>query len=425
MTNSSPSPSADVTSVTLVAWQALPAIDPNAGRNIGGLETGAWRLAKNLAALDGVESSIVVRSSKRRSPQVVDGVRVVPHVNPREYTRRDVSQCLEFGKGVRVKQWSPNLLWQVPYLGVTWPFRQRDPQPMSPDPRLMPHPTDLWIALGASRDSAGVIATAAAQNKPSMLMLQSNADLDARYLSDPQWRNPYGEIGEHCRFAIDHASVVVCQTEWQREQLRQRFDRDGVVLKNACDPTPWQAAARQQSANNKQGRYVFWLGRYDQFHKRTELAIEIARRCPEIPFQMVINHHDPEVEKRILANRPANVTIGDYLPYDALPDWFAESRLLLCTGSAEYEGFPTILLHAAATEVPIVSLDDFDDFIARSRAGVTCPGGVEEAAEAIKRLWQSSESIDRQHALAYLKEHHSADVIASDLANLIAETTNT
>ena len=36
-------------SIGLVAWQALPTIVPGLGRNIGGLETRAWSLAKLLA----------------------------------------------------------------------------------------------------------------------------------------------------------------------------------------------------------------------------------------------------------------------------------------------------------------------------------------------------------------------------------------
>lgn len=36
-------------SIGFVAWHALPAIVPTLGKNIGGLETGAWNFAKLLA----------------------------------------------------------------------------------------------------------------------------------------------------------------------------------------------------------------------------------------------------------------------------------------------------------------------------------------------------------------------------------------
>lgn len=36
-------------SIGFVVWQALPAIVPTLGRNIGGLETRAWNFAKLLA----------------------------------------------------------------------------------------------------------------------------------------------------------------------------------------------------------------------------------------------------------------------------------------------------------------------------------------------------------------------------------------
>ena len=280
---------------------------PEVSRNVGGLETAAWRLAKTLANHGAVDTQMIVRSPNARVPSSIEGVQITPHVDPREYVRREFAACIGSGdrRGIL---FSTKLLWQIPYLAATWPWRAKDPIPMKPDPRLREYLPDVWIAWGSSRESADVIATAIDQNRPSLLMLQSNADLDSRYVSDPEFRSVYGELGTHCRFAIENATRVVCQTKTQQRLLRQHFDREGILLRNAIDAEPWWDAASQR------GDHVLWIGRYDRFHKRPHLAIEIAKLCPEIPFRMIVNESADDVRREIQASCPENVQIIDYVP---------------------------------------------------------------------------------------------------------------
>lgn len=408
-------PNPELLQVAIVAWQALPAIKPETGKNIGGLETGAWRLARQLAQQPGIRSRIIVRSPTRMLEQVIDDVVVSPHCDRREYVRRDFASSIELGERIRIRRLSPKLLWQIPYLAATWPWRANDPPPMQPDPRLQPFSPDIWIALGASRESGGVIATASAQGKPSVLMIQSNADLDPRYVSEPDHVNAYGERGSHCHDAIARASVVVCQTDQQQSSLSKTFGRRGVVLRNATDPKAWSEAARQP------GDVVLWVGRFDRFHKRPELAIEIARRCPNIPFRMIVNDSDHEVKNEIKANLPSNVQLQGYIPFDELPAAFGSSRIFLSTGNAEYEGFPTVLLHAAAAGKPIVSLDDFDGFIGASHAGVVC-NDVPAAADAIDRYWRSPEQHDPGPAGDFLRANHSVETVTAQTVEVLRAT---
>ncbi len=399
--------------VAIVAWQALPAIIPEVGRNVGGLETAAWRLAKTLAAQGVGSPQIIVRSPSVASEVVIDGVRVTPHPEPREYVRREFASCVEWGDRLRLHRISPKLLWQIPYLAVTWPWRQKDPPPMKPDPRLRSYTPDVWIALGASRESAAVMATAIEQKKPSLLLIQSNADLDPRYVSQPDFRSAYGELADHCRFAVENASHVICQTVTQQRLLRQHFDRDGILLRNAIDPEPWRAAAR------KPGDYVLWIGRYDKFHKRPQLSVEIARLCPEIPFQMVVNESDDQVRREIQANHPENVRLVDYVPANEMAAVFGAARIFLSTGNADYEGFPTVLLQAVAAEKPIVSLDDFDGFISQSDSGIVCGNDLRRAAEAIRRYWNRPDERDPSTATEFLRQNYTVEATTHQLIEIL------
>ena len=244
---------------------------------------------------------------------MVEGVDLVVDVDPREPIRRQVSKVFEDGLGNAFRRIRPRSFWQIPYLAVTWPTRRPDPVPCEPDPRLISIRPDVWIAMGVNRESAGVIATASSQGRPSVLMIQSNADLDSRYATDPEFRNRYGEGSRDCLFAIRHADQVVCQTNDQLRLLRESFQREGVLIRNAIDVDRWS----QSNAND--GDHVLWIGRYDDFHKRPHLAMEIASKCAEIPFRMIINRSDDAVRRRLIESCPSNVTIDEYIPADPMP----------------------------------------------------------------------------------------------------------
>ena len=230
--------------IAVVAWQALPAVLPRSGKNVGGTETGAWRLVRNLAAQPGLAPVLVVRSPGP-APSEVDGVRIHAQRDPREYVRRDFSSCVEWGRPPRLKRWSAKLLWQIPYLAATWPWRKRDPEPLQPDPRLEEIAADLWIALGANKESAGVVATAQRQGRPCLLLIQANSDLDPRNIADPDSRNPYGELGLHCRFAIENATAIACQTRHQRSLLEEQFRRQGILTSQRDRSSALEAGERQ------------------------------------------------------------------------------------------------------------------------------------------------------------------------------------
>jgi len=261
-----------------------------------------------------------------------------------------------------------------------------------------------------------------------ILMIQSNSDLDQRYLAHPHDRSAYGEMGADCVRALRSASLVVCQTQLQHELLRSRFGIEGVVLPNAIDLEPWIKAGKQflkapRSSQTKQVRcQVLWIGRYDRFHKRPMLCLDIARECPSIHFKMVINASDPSVQQEIQRDKPENVSIIDYVPFDQMMQTMSEADIFLSTGDGLYEGFPNVLLQAAATGCPIVSLEDFDGFLSKSKAGTACSGDIDKAALTIQEYALGARMVDSETVRAYLAAHHSHTAIARSF-RILLETT--
>jgi hypothetical protein len=430
----------------MVAWNALPAILPQCGASIGGLETGAWTLATGLSQYTPVAPHFFVRTAAWRTlPYQVSGVHLHYDRQWLRKVRNDFAESVQLGPPLRVKRFHPNLAWQFPLLAASrWVNRLRGVQladyaPVtSPDPRLTPHHFDAWAGFGVNADSARVAATAAEQGTPMLLFLESNADLDQKIADttsqtplgstssaqpstpvpsqtqNAQTQNAYGEHFATQRFAIEQATVIVCQSQYQQRQLAKVFSKHGPVIRNPIAPAHWQLHSQTPR------KHILWIGRYDSFHKRTPLAFEIARRCPQLAFRMIINRHDPLLETALRGNRPANVELVDYVPFSQMPLEFSQAQAFLCTGSPDHEGFPNVLLQAAAAHTPICSLADFDDFLANSGAGVCCQESIETAIACLQS-GDLTRHINWSQVDDYLAQHHAIDAIARQTTNLLQE----
>ncbi len=380
--------------IGLVAWNGLPAALPKSGTNIGGLETGAWELAKGLAQYTSCWPVFVVESPRPLPSTRVAGVDLHVSINRWKELRRDVSDCIDVSNGIRLKRLSWKLVWQVPLLGLSKPWRQPDPPALSSDRRLEDVDCDCWGCFGVNAESARVIATAMKQGRPSILFLESNADLDSDFQHNAAHINRYGVTATECHFCLQQCSVIVCQSNWQMHQLQVCFGKNGVLIRNPLRVADWEPT------EEKVGKYVLWIGRYDDFHKRPLLALQIARQCPEVPFRMIVNRGSADIEGQVRENRPSNVVLQDYVPFDQMPGVYRDARLFLSTSSAAHEGFPNVVLQAAASQTPIVSLEDFDGFIRESAAGccVVNDTAVSDTVEkdAIEGNTVVSQAVDRK-----------------------------
>lgn len=398
----------------VVAHNAFAAVFPQEGQAVGGAETGAWTIARGLARTAGCRVTFYLRSSQTLPSNSVDGVSIVRRRMWFPEKRRRVSESVERRAGfpwIRVLKFRFALLWEIPFLLLTRPFRRADLQPLEADADLLQLAPDGFVIFGASADTSTVVATAERLNVPVILMIQSNANLP----SADRETDAYGEKREIVRQTLQRASAIVCQSGYQQERLQEVSGRDATVVPPPIDLNEWPAAARD-------GEYVLWVGRSDRFHKRPHLLVELARRCPEIPFLMVMNRQDPDVYDSILKDLPANVTHRAYVPFDQMPDVFAAARLFVSTGNPEYEGFPNVLLQAAAVGVPIVSMHDFDDFLTSSRAGVACGDNLHSMMELLREIWNARPSFLASPAEVrdWLQQHHSLENVCERITDLVS-----
>jgi glycosyltransferase involved in cell wall biosynthesis len=98
---------------------------------------------------------------------------------------------------------------------------------------------------------------------------------------------------------------------------------------------------------------VLFLGRLDPY-KRPWIAVEIARRMPDVSFVFLGTNHFPEYWS--LDSPPPNVTLEGHLQDENKRAWLERAWLLLNTSI--HEGLPVSFLEALAFEVPLVSCHD-------------------------------------------------------------------
>ena len=399
----------------LVSLPALPAVDPSVGGAVGGTETRAWTLAKGLAAA-GAEPTLIVRGV-RDEARIVDGVRVEVHGQPM-YRRYE-----EVGRGVvrapqfpflRVTRPSLSLAWNLPLVAAhrvtigppgERSFGRRLTRLLEADPHLVP------VAFGVQSTALRVVRTAAEIGRPSVVAVGCDDDLDARYVIDPAFVNPYGDRGADCAAAVRGATQVIVQTSEQLAALRERFGRDGVLVPNPIDVAAWSPDVAPKPPDGIAPGYVLWVGRAEAVHKRPELAIELAARCPEQRFLMVLNPADPAVEKRVRRSVSANVDIISFVPPPAMPVVVAASSAVVNTSAVE--GFANVLLQAAAVGRPVYSLAAMSDWLAKSRAGRAFEGDLDAMAAALRERAVRSAARDhvvRHHALPSVVERFRAAV---------------
>ncbi|MCC9654236.1 glycosyltransferase family 4 protein [Rhodopirellula halodulae] len=422
--------------VGLVAWHALPAIvptddsgglaggrspgKPKYGESFGGLETAIWTLARHMAKLPGIEPVCFVEATAARNgsqpwPKEVDGVRLAIHVQRFKAIRHEVGECVDFG-AKRIKRFSPKLLWQLPLLMATRPFRSRDPVDSLPDPRLFDQAVDAWIAFGVTASSSRVVATADRERTPCFVCIRSNAGLEDGLLGDDEYKNECGDTASARRYALLQADHVVCQSQWQLDRLREVFHRDGLLARNPIDCREWRPPWKVDVPESLAAPFdVLWVGRYDDFHKQPKLMLEAAKKLPHRSIKMIVNPFDPRVEAEVRQSVPSNVELIDRVPFEQMPAVFGAARTFVSTGSLRHEGFPNVLLQAAASHTPIVSLSDHDQFLQRSGAGVTSSESLDDLPRLIEQ--QITEpTVSWSRVDDYLQQFHQADAIASQFA---------
>lgn len=407
----------------LVALNAYPAVHPETGGQVGGTETRAWILARHLAKIPDLEVSLAVRTTDPITTTVVEGVYIVGLQDRFYRLRETVGGYASRRAGfpwIQIHRWSPDLLWQIPLLATARLLEPRPTDPRQPMSFFEQIDADLFCCFGNQATAATAIASAHATGRPAVLFIGSDDDLNPGYTADSSVRNPYGDTGATCFYSLTQADAVLTQTSEQQQLLQNRFGRESTVIPNPIDLDEWDCRARTPLPTELSmgaDRFVLWMGRAEKIHKRPQTLLEVARMCPSVPFVMLLNPRDPAVDAEIRQTAPPNVRIITQVPFPQMPALF--QRAIACINTSALEGFPNAFLQAAASRVPIVSLEVASTFLRESQAGVFVGGDLPWAADTLTQ-WMNDAALRQSYGdagRAYVEKHHRAEHVAHELAN--------
>ena len=290
--------------LTFAAFDAYPLLDPRMRGGIGGAEVRAITFARGLHEYHDAHVSVLVHD-RPELPSTIDGLNVSGYRKPR------LGAIAKLGRSI-VKRLS-----QRPNGNTFFHALQ----------------SDVVLCMGVRNDTASIVRSCQESGKKCVVLLTSDRNIDDAMRRGRQDRGIYGELGHLCRFVLEQADLVIAQSPYQLDMLRKKLGITGRLIRNPIDLTTY-AEAKQSSPDPT----MLWIGRADTYSKRADLCIELARRCPELRFKMVMNNHDQQTFGQLASAAPRNVQIVEQVPFSHIESLYADACLMINTSAAE--GFP-------------------------------------------------------------------------------------
>ena len=387
---------------TIVCFNAYPLFDRAVKAPIGGMETRAALFGRGLAGTGRWHVRFVVKDFGQPSRTEHEGLtfdtyqpmhqHAGENVNPRFARRKWLPE-------LRLDHRDLQLLWHVPLMALfrlfpAWFFplfwRRRR--------------SDVVCCFGNNSLSAQVVADCRRLGIRTILCIASDDDLSTDYRPDDLSLNDYRTPKWMAHFALENADHIFVQTESQQRMLASRFRRHGMLIRNpvrisAEDPSHWPTRTKRD--------LVLWIGRADAFNKRPLLCLELAERCPELSFLMILNKTHADVFDAVQARRPTNLTIVERVPHAEIWDYYRRARVFVNT--SVYEGFPNTFLQCAVAGVPVASLTvDPEGILSRHGCGLLAGGSLDTLERHVRALWSDAELAERQALTfhSYALAHH-------------------
>ena len=274
---------------------------------------------------------------------------------------------------------------------------------------------DIFVSFGAAEYNADLADWCRANHHPLLLFAGSDADFSVDYRPGNTARNLWGSRCDRCYNSVIGATALVVQTETQRQWARERYGRDADVVAN---PVSVGNLMHEMTG----GGQFLWIGKA-VMNKRPDLALAVARACPEQSFVMIMNDVGNGLFEEIVRDKGSNVEVVRSVAPDELKTYFARARALLCT--SDFEGFPNTFLDAGCCAVPILSLSvDPDGLVACEQGGVVGGGDMDRLIEAVK-----IDACEPETALVagrrwynYVRRRHDLNERVAEFAAIIRRT---
>ncbi|NLX13828.1 MAG: glycosyltransferase family 4 protein [Phycisphaerales bacterium] len=358
-------------SLCIVSHNAYGAISGSVDGHIGGVEWQTSLTARWLAA-KGYTVSITTWDEGGAMEETVDGVRII------KLCRQDAGV-----RGLR-------------FFYPRWTSLNRT---------LRRANADLYYQNCAEEVTGQVALWCRSHKRKFIYSVASEPDVDRRLPEVKTFRERV-----LYRYGLRHADRIIVQTESQRNRLKSGFGLDSMVIPMPC-PGPSEAEYRPPEPPVNGRPRVLWVGRICE-QKRPDRLVELARKCPELRFDLVgPANPGPYSQNAVrLAAAVPNIKVHGPVARSQIPDIYKRAACLICT--SDVEGFPNTFLEAWSHGLPVVSTFDPDGLIAGRHLGVfACD--VEGLLEGCRDLLTSPDRWRQvsENARRYYVENHAVEVV--------------
>ena len=233
---------------------------------------------------------------------------------------------------------------------------------------------DVYVQRGGAVLTGEVGMFCRARRRRFAFIAAHDWDCDRHHLRGSGWL-----AGRFYASGLEHADLVLAQSEWQQQALAKHHGIRARRLRSGFPDAPVSGAAR---------RHVLWVGRCVEW-KRPLAFLELAAAFPDVPFVAIC----PEYTNasflgravRVRAAALPNVELFGFVPFDATHAFFTEALMFVNTSHAE--GFPNTFVQSARAGTPIVSWrTDPDGTLAAEYGGLLADGDDGLMRRHVERL---------------------------------------
>lgn len=165
-------------------------------------------------------------------------------------------------------------------------------------------------------------------------------------------------------YGLRNCDAILVQSLRQQEAMRRNYGLESVIAEMPVDDPQEDVPYHARPID------VLWVNNIRQF-KRPDLYLELARRMPDVRFQMVggpvPGFSDLYEEISQAASSIPNLDFCGRVPYHDVGPKYAQAKVFVNT--SDTEGFPNSFLQSWIRGTPVVSFFDPDRTIAKEGLG--------------------------------------------------------
>lgn len=390
-----------MTHICFVSPHSYSLFNPQYPFFFGGAELRAWIIGNELSTLPSYQISFIVLDHGQKKEEMFQNVKVISHSYHRGPPIFQNNKNKVFYFFAQFNKYIKKIYYFI--IRGRSNFRLKHDETKLNDYYICPESwrvysqinANIYCIFGNTNLSYELAMFCKANKKKFILFSASDIDFSEKYQIGSKEIDRYGSSCSLCYYPIEIADLIVCQTDYQRKILFERFKKIGIVI-----PNPISFKKYVNIPSNRS--YALWIGKSDST-KQPLILLDIARAYPNIPFYLIMHKSDPNIHEKVYECKPINVTIIEYVPNTEIEHYFAKSFVFINT--SQFEGFPNTFLQAGKYSVPILSLQvDPDNFIERYNCGIVADGDMSKLIKGLEIIindnWQNYSHNIKKYVLA-------------------------